>query len=62
MARSTFDRQTAVMTTDSEGEGESSPRPAVDKDRLAPSWIGRWTPALVAAVIVVVVVIVALNS
>ena len=50
-----------MMTTDPEGDGESPARPAVDKARLAPNWIGRWTPALVAAVIVVVVVIVALS-
>jgi hypothetical protein len=50
------------MTTDPGGEGESAARPAVDKDRLAPNWMARWTPALVAVVIVVVVVIVALSS
>jgi hypothetical protein len=32
-------------------------RPSFNKPRLAPSWVGRWTPALVAAILIVAVAV-----
>ncbi len=40
----------------------TGPAPARDKERLSPSWLGRWIPAVATAVLAAVVAVVALVS